>query len=116
MPCDQWRAQIDAYLDRELSASDSRAMADHLQQCPDCTAEVLEHLQLKRAIATVGRDGEQASGPLHRARRSRGESSRRPSGKPACPFRRCLGEFAGRRPTPRRDSGADGHRNFALVS
>jgi anti-sigma factor RsiW len=54
MPCDQWRAQIDAYLDRELSASDSRAMADHLQQCPNCTAAVLEHLQLKRAIATVG--------------------------------------------------------------
>jgi anti-sigma factor RsiW len=54
MPRDQWRVQIDAYLDRELSASESRAMADHLQQCSECTAELLEHLQLKRAIATVG--------------------------------------------------------------
>lgn len=54
MPCDSCRAQIDAYLDRELSASDSRAVADHLQQCPACTAEVVAHLQLKRAIATAG--------------------------------------------------------------
>ena len=29
-------------------------MADHLQRCPECTAEGLEHLQIKRAIATAG--------------------------------------------------------------
>ena len=54
MPCEAWRAKIDAYLDRELSPSESSAVASHLRECAACAAEALERLQLKRAVAAAG--------------------------------------------------------------
>ncbi len=54
MPCEQWRGKIDAYLDRELSPSETADLGNHLRQCAACTAEALERVQLKRAVATAG--------------------------------------------------------------
>jgi anti-sigma factor RsiW len=54
MACDQWRAQLDAYLDGELPAEPMRALDAHLRTCPACAADALSRVQLKRAIKTAG--------------------------------------------------------------
>jgi anti-sigma factor RsiW len=54
MACDQWRAQLDAYLDGELPAEPMRALDAHLRTCPVCAADALARVQLKRAIKTAG--------------------------------------------------------------
>jgi len=50
MACEQWQAQLDRYLDGELSADDMRSLDAHLRTCPACTADVLSRVQLKRSI------------------------------------------------------------------
>jgi len=54
MACELWSGKLDAYFDGELPANEERAFAEHLRQCPSCSAEGLEQLQLKRAIRTAG--------------------------------------------------------------
>ena len=54
MACDQWRAQLDAYLDGELPGESMRALDAHLRTCPACAADALARIQLKRAIKTAG--------------------------------------------------------------
>jgi anti-sigma factor RsiW len=54
MPCEQWRAQLDTYLDGELPAAQMRELDAHLRTCPSCAADALSRVQLKRAVKTVG--------------------------------------------------------------
>jgi anti-sigma factor RsiW len=54
MACDQWRVQLDAYLDGELPSDSMRALDAHLRTCPACAADALARVQLKRAIKTAG--------------------------------------------------------------
>jgi len=51
---DQWRAQLDAYLDGELPADQMRALDAHLRSCPGCAADALSRVQFKRAVKTAG--------------------------------------------------------------
>jgi anti-sigma factor RsiW len=52
MSCEQWRANLDAYVD-DPQAPDSQAkfaaLEEHLRTCSACSAEVLGRVQLKRA-------------------------------------------------------------------
>ncbi len=54
MACEQWRGDLDRYLDGELAAAESAALAAHLRTCAACAAEVLERVQLKRSIQMAG--------------------------------------------------------------
>jgi anti-sigma factor RsiW len=51
---DQWRAQLDTYLDGELPADQMRTLDAHLRTCPVCAADALRRVQFKRAIKTAG--------------------------------------------------------------
>jgi anti-sigma factor RsiW len=53
-PHDQWRIQLDTYLDGELPADQMRALDAHLRTCPACAADALARVQFKRAIKTAG--------------------------------------------------------------
>jgi len=55
MACDSWRGKLDAYVDGELTPADARAFSQHLRECPTCTAEALERVQIKRAVASAGK-------------------------------------------------------------
>lgn len=53
MICEQWREKLDAYVDDASGHYDPEQFADleqHLQSCPGCAAEVMNRIQLKRAI------------------------------------------------------------------
>jgi len=52
---DVWTEKLDTYLDGELSASEMRELDAHLRTCPDCAAEVLSRLQLKRALQSAAK-------------------------------------------------------------
>ena len=52
---DAWTEKLDTYLDGELSSAEMRELDTHLRGCPDCTAEVLSRLQLKRAVQVAGK-------------------------------------------------------------
>ena len=54
MACEQWRADLDRYLDGELPAAEAGALAAHLRTCAACTGEVFERVQLKRSIQMAG--------------------------------------------------------------
>jgi anti-sigma factor RsiW len=54
MPCDQWRAQLDTYLDGELPAQQMRDLDAHLRTCPACAANALARVQFKRVLKTAG--------------------------------------------------------------
>jgi anti-sigma factor RsiW len=54
MTCDDARAQLDTYLDGELSAEQMLALDAHLKSCPACAAEVLVRVQAKRAVKSAG--------------------------------------------------------------
>jgi anti-sigma factor RsiW len=60
MACEQWRGDLDRYLDGELAAAEAAALAAHLRTCAACAAEVLERVQLKRSIQMAGRDTRRA--------------------------------------------------------
>jgi anti-sigma factor RsiW len=53
MACEQWQAQLDSYLDNELSAEAMRSLDAHLRTCPACTADALSRVQFKRSIKTA---------------------------------------------------------------
>lgn len=55
MANDTWRAEIDKYVDAELSAEQTRAMAAHLRECASCAAGVVERIQLKRVTKLAGK-------------------------------------------------------------
>ena len=51
---EEWRAQLDTYLDGELSGEQMRALDAHLRTCPSCAADALTRVQFKRTIKTAG--------------------------------------------------------------
>ncbi|MGO8794079.1 MAG: anti-sigma factor family protein [Candidatus Sulfotelmatobacter sp.] len=58
MACERWSArpeQFDRYLDGELDAAEARALRTHLRECASCAADVLERMQMKRAVHAAGR-------------------------------------------------------------
>ncbi len=50
MPGDEWQPKLDTYLDGELPTEVMRELDAHVRSCPSCAAEVLNRLQLKRAV------------------------------------------------------------------
>src|SRR5579863_2003630 len=48
-------AQLETYLDGELTADEMREVDAHLRACPDCAATVLNRLQTKRAVHLAGK-------------------------------------------------------------
>jgi anti-sigma factor RsiW len=54
MNCEESQAQLDTYLDGELSADKMRDMDAHVRGCPDCAADVLAGVQLKRSVKVAG--------------------------------------------------------------
>ena len=55
MACEPWRGQLDAYLDGELESAPAADLRNHVRGCGACAAEVLERVQLKRAVAAAGK-------------------------------------------------------------
>ena len=53
MSCRPWRDKLDAYADGELSEQELAAMEEHLRTCPNCAAETLSRMQMKRATRTA---------------------------------------------------------------
>jgi anti-sigma factor RsiW len=61
MACDQWRGQLDAYLDGELASAQAGALSVHMRSCASCAADALERVQLKRTVAVAGKRYEPSS-------------------------------------------------------
>jgi anti-sigma factor RsiW len=55
MPCEEWRKQLDPYLDGELASSEAGNLLSHVRECPACAAAMLEHVQLKRSVQMAGK-------------------------------------------------------------
>jgi anti-sigma factor RsiW len=55
MACESWGAKLDAYVDGELSSSESAALAAHLRECAGCAAYALGLVQMKRSVAAAGK-------------------------------------------------------------
>ncbi len=58
MACERWSVtpqQFDRYLDGELDAAEARDLSRHLRECASCAADVLERVQVKRAVHAAGR-------------------------------------------------------------
>jgi anti-sigma factor RsiW len=55
MACEQWRGNLDAYVDGELNPTEAGAMARHLRECAACASEVLERVQMKRSVQMAGK-------------------------------------------------------------
>jgi anti-sigma factor RsiW len=54
MACEQWRGELDAYLDGELDPGEAHALATHLQGCAACSADALGRVQMKRSVQMAG--------------------------------------------------------------
>jgi anti-sigma factor RsiW len=54
MTCDDARLLVHAYLDDELDAAQSAAMARHLQDCAACAASYEAHERLRKSLAQPG--------------------------------------------------------------
>src|SRR5580704_14550224 len=52
---DDFTAKLDRYLDGELRADETKAVDLHVRSCPACAADVLNRVQLKRAIQIAGK-------------------------------------------------------------
>ena len=55
MAADEWQVKLDTYADGELSAAEMRALDNHLRGCPSCAADLLNRVQMKRAVQAAGR-------------------------------------------------------------
>ena len=55
MACESWKAQLDSYLDGELSPQEMNAFDAHVRNCPACAADALARVQLKHAVQTAGK-------------------------------------------------------------
>ena len=54
MPCEEMQQKIEAYLDKELTLSDQRAMEEHLAQCSRCSALLNQLMALSTSIKKIG--------------------------------------------------------------
>jgi anti-sigma factor RsiW len=52
---DAWTPKLDTYLDGELAAGEMRELDTHLRTCSTCAADVLNRLQLKRAVQSTSK-------------------------------------------------------------
>jgi anti-sigma factor RsiW len=52
---DDWTAKLDTYLDGELSSTEMHDLDAHVRSCPDCAADVLRRVQLKRGLQSAGK-------------------------------------------------------------
>ncbi len=52
---DQWTHKLDTFLDGELSAEEMHSVQEHVRTCPDCAAEILTRVQMKRATQVAAR-------------------------------------------------------------
>ncbi len=55
MACEAWKLKLDTYLDGELPSEQMRAFDAHVHSCPDCAADALSRVQIKRHIHAVGK-------------------------------------------------------------
>ncbi|MGZ5538473.1 MAG: anti-sigma factor family protein [Chthoniobacterales bacterium] len=55
MACEQWRGELDSYVDGELDAAEANALGAHLQECAACAAEALRRVQMKRSVQMAGK-------------------------------------------------------------
>jgi anti-sigma factor RsiW len=55
MACEAWKLKLDTYLDGELPSEQMRAFDAHVHSCPDCAADALARVQMKRHIHAVGK-------------------------------------------------------------
>jgi anti-sigma factor RsiW len=55
MGCEQWRGELDVYVDGELSPTEARVVGEHLRACPSCAADALERVQMKRSVQIAGK-------------------------------------------------------------
>ncbi len=70
MTHESWIAQLDAYLDGELKASEMQELDRHLRECPACAAESLRRLQWKRTVHGAGQRYQANSALRERVRKS----------------------------------------------
>ena len=54
MNCDQARAELEFYLDGELTSDRTRELEGHVRACPECAGEVLRSVQWKRQVKAAG--------------------------------------------------------------
>jgi anti-sigma factor RsiW len=52
---DVWQAKLDTYLDGELSTEEMHALDAHVRSCSACAADVMNRVQLKRAVQDAGK-------------------------------------------------------------
>jgi anti-sigma factor RsiW len=55
MVCETWKVRLDAYLDGELPAAETRTFDAHVRSCQACSAGALAGVQMKRTIQVAGR-------------------------------------------------------------
>ncbi|MGA9509859.1 MAG: zf-HC2 domain-containing protein [Candidatus Sulfotelmatobacter sp.] len=55
MACEEWRKQLDLYLDGEVSSPEAAALLAHVRECPACAGEMLARVQLKRSVQMAGK-------------------------------------------------------------
>jgi anti-sigma factor RsiW len=49
-----WQKKLDSYVDAELPADAAAELESHLRSCPDCAADALQRMQLKRIAHVAG--------------------------------------------------------------
>lgn len=69
MNCELWTERMDAYVDGETTEQDSAAVEEHLRTCPECAAEALGRMQLKRATRVAAATRFTPSAELQRSLR-----------------------------------------------
>ena len=55
MACEPWQDKLDAYVDGELPTSEATEFSQHTRHCARCSADVLEHVRIKRLTAVAGK-------------------------------------------------------------
>ena len=76
MNCETWGTKVDAYLDSEMPAEQMAAMQAHVRGCGACAAQMAERMQLKRAIASAGRQFSPSADFRRRVQRQLGAPQR----------------------------------------
>lgn len=55
MSCENWRTQLDTYLDGELATAEAAALSAHLRTCAACAVDALGRVRMKRSVAIAGK-------------------------------------------------------------
>ena len=74
---DKWTAQIETYVDGELSTAEMTEMDAHLRTCSACTADALKQVQFKRGLQSAGRRYAPSTDLRQKVRKSIAASPRR---------------------------------------